>query len=181
MKKLFILVLVVVIIAGGWYVFSKREGAAEDIEVAQVTSKPDARNATFDFGDGQVTLENGTAFSAVGGDAFVQTETTLTDKIAYGDINDDKKSDAVVILTQNSGGSGTFVYIAGYVSGNVQYKGSNAVFIGDRVSPQTLSIDSNGGITLTYLDRRSDEPMAAAPTVSATKHFAYRNGKLIEQ
>ncbi|MBX4198725.1 hypothetical protein KW800_00365 [Candidatus Parcubacteria bacterium] len=182
MKKVLILSVLLIVAAVAWFFWPGRgSNATPEVKIAPATSKPDASNATFIFEDGPVTLKNGVGFSSSGGDAFVQTETGLADKTVYGDINDDSKNDAVVILTQDGFGSGFFIYVAAYVSGNVSYKGSNAVFIGDRISPQSISIDSKGLIKVKYLDRKPEEPFAAEPTVPTTKTYTYVSGELVEK
>ena len=66
------------------------------------------------------------------------------------------------------------------MSGPVNYKGSIATFLGDRVAPESISI-SKGVVTIKYLDRKEDEAFAAEPTVSVTKQFIYKNGELVEK
>lgn len=176
MKKLLLLVLLGLMTWSGYEYFYANNG--KKIELAVESSRPDARNASFLFEDGEVTLKNG---RNDGDDSsFIPTETYLTGEPAYGDINSDKKNDTVVLLVQNSGGSGVFVYIAGYVSGNVAYKGSNAVFVGDRISPTQVTIDDKGVIKLSYLDRAPNDPMSETPTIPKTKSFKYSAGTLEE-
>jgi hypothetical protein len=178
--KWFVLILVLAAIGTGvwWY---QKDAKVEDVELMPATSKPDPSNATFVFEDGEVELQGGQAVTNLIPDSAISTETSLVGEPVYGDINGDKKNDAIVLLAQNSGGSGVFVYIGAYVSGNVAYKGSNAVFIGDRVSPQSVTIGNTGLITLTYLDRKEDEAMAASPTVQRTKTFIWKDGQLEER
>ncbi len=185
MKRNLIIAAVVIIAAlGGWYIGHHREKATtkeEPVKIEPTVSHPDASNATFIFEDGSITLKKGAATTDVTPDGEVTQETTLTDDIAYGDINKDGKTDTAVLLVQNGSGSGVFLYVAAYVSGTVQYKGTNAVFIGDRVTPKAISVSTSGVIEVTYLDRKANEPMAADPTVSTTKYFVYRNGSLEEK
>ncbi|MDB5254405.1 MAG: hypothetical protein JWL80_471, partial [Parcubacteria group bacterium] len=105
-------------------------------------------------------------------------ETSLTDVRAYGDINGDGKDDTAALLIQIGGGSGEFVYLVGYVSGTVTYKGTNAVFIGDRIQPKTITI-KNGVVTVNFLDRKADESFADEPTVNTSKQFVYTKGTLV--
>lgn len=179
MKWILAIVLIVAVGAGFWWYQTNPRGV-DKIELAPATSKPDPSNGTFEFEDGSVTLKNGSAVTELSG-SVLTTETTLGSEPTYGDINGDKKNDAVVLLIQNSGGSGIFVYIAAYVSGNVTYKGSNAIFVGDRISPQTTTVNNDGLITLTYLDRKPDEAMAATPTIPVTKTFVFKGGRLEER
>ncbi len=179
MKKIFLVVLVLLIGFGVWYMF-KQTSPVSTYNSNTSSSQPDASNATFIFDDETITLKKGSnSISIVPGGEMTQ-DTTLTDIISYGDINGDKKNDAVVILVQAGGGSGVFVYIALYVSGPLNYKGSNTVFVGDRVEPKSISID-NGVITFKYLDRKPNEPYAAEPTVLTTKQFVYTKGALVEK
>ncbi|MBI1974712.1 MAG: hypothetical protein HYS51_02635 [Candidatus Zambryskibacteria bacterium] len=135
----------------------------------QESFKPNPSNATFAFEDGLITLSGGKS-----------EEVTLLDKLAYGDINTDYKTDAAMFLSQSSGGTGIFIYLATFVSGPLNYKGSNAVFLGDRISLQNISI-KNGVITVEYLDRKPDEGFAAEPTIPVSKQFVFRNGILEEK
>lgn len=173
MKKFIFLVIVVLLAWGAWYYTHRTP-------VPVVTSKPavitesghiDLSNATFTFDDGPVTLKNRTASTPIP-DSEETQDTFLSDAVGYGDINNDGKEDGAAILVQSSGGSGVFVYLAAYVSGPLGYKSTNTVFIGDRVTPQTVSI-KNGTVTLTYLDRKPDEALAADATVLTTKQFSY--------
>ncbi|MBX4189201.1 YdgA family protein [Candidatus Parcubacteria bacterium] len=185
MKKAAIIVVLVVIAGiGGWYLGHRREATStkqEPVKVAPTVDHPDASNATFLFEDGPVTLKKGAATTDVTPNGEVTQDTTLTDDIAYGDINKDGKTDTAVLLVQSGSGSGIFLYVGAYLSGVVTYKGSNTVFIGDRVTPKSVSVDKSGVITVTYLDRRANEPLAADPTVLTTKRFVYANSQLEEK
>ena len=139
---------------------------------------PDASSATFTFDDGsKVTLSKGKGQSNDQGD---NVQTTLLTVKGYGDLNGDGKNDAVLFLSQDGGGSGLFIYAAAFVSGPVGYKGTNAVFLGDRISPQSVSI-SHSVATVNYLDRKPDEPFSADPTVPTSKQFSYQNGQFVEK
>jgi len=159
MKKILI---VVVIIAALFYLFkdSKSEVKTTVPDNPDATFRPDPTLATFSGLEGEVTI--------------------LEEK-AYGDINGDQKPDTAVLLAESGGGSGVFIYAAAYVSGPVNYKGTNAVFLGDRIAPQTVSINAAGVIKVSYLDRAPDEAFAAEPTISVSKELIYRNGSLSEK
>ena len=178
MKKFLLLIIVLALISGFFYYKNSRSENLKINTPAGTNFKPDPSSATFDFDDlGKVTLSNGQ--SDTEDETGVNTETLLLQQRGSGDLNNDNKGDTVVLLAQSGGGSGVFIYLAAYVSGPVSYKGSNAVFVGDRISPQSVSV-SNGIITFKYLDRKPDEPFAAEPTVPTTKQYVYKNG-LIEE
>lgn len=180
MKKLTIIILVIIVGIGVWYFVNGKLNSDGAPVASTATSRPDASNATFIFDDGPITLKNGQSEQELVPSGAVTQETTLTGTTEYGDINEDKKDDAVAVLMQTSGGSGVFIYLAAYVSGPVNYKGTNAIFIGDRIEPKSISI-KNGVITLNYLDRKTNEPFSSKPTVSITQQFVYKNGELVKK
>jgi hypothetical protein len=185
MNKLLALVLVVGAIVG-FYLLRDRSATIDNTDSstnatssAPSSFRPDPSSATFTFDDGPVTLSRGKIERPIAqGSSFIE-EIVLTDKVAYGDINGDQKEDAAILILRSGGGSGSFIYVAAMVSGPVNYRGSNAVFIGDRIMPDTITVEG-ARIKVTYLDRRSDEPMAAQPTVPVTKEYIYRSGNLEE-
>lgn len=177
MKKIIILVLAVLAL-GGLYFFNNQSSEVPNFNSTGSVDKPDPSNATFTIDEEKVALSSGRLEREIEGG--IEEEIVLGELFAYGDINSDTKADTAAVLIQSGASSGIFVYVVGYVSGAVKYNGTNAVFLGDRVIPQTLDI-RNQTITVTYLDRRSDEPFAAEPTLSVTKNFVYRNGELQER
>jgi hypothetical protein len=179
MKKVIIIAVIVLVIFGLYIFKNKSEVKQVPDNNSQVsTLKPDPSNATFEFEGDTITLSKGKALVAIEGSS-IEEEVSLSTDMAYGDLNGDKKTDTAVILARAGGGSGVFIYVAGFVSGN-SYQGTNAVFIGDRIKPQSISID-NGVITVVYLDRRPSEPFAAEPTVKTTAEFVYKSGELQEK
>lgn len=141
---------------------------------------PDPSNATFIFDDGPITLSDGRSMRAATPQSALSEEIAIIDTVAYGDINQDNKEDTVLLLTRYGGGSGTFIYAAAFVSGPVSYKGSRVLFIGDRVAPQSISIN-RGIITVEYLDRNPSEAFAAEPTVLTSKQFIYSNSTNLQE
>ena len=127
-----------------------------------------------------ITLSAGRNETQITPTSALVEETVLLDKFAYGDVNADDKEDTALLLARYGGGSGTFIYVAVFVSGPVTYRGSDALFIGDRVAPQSISIN-NGIVTVDYLDRGPDEAFAAEPTIPTSKQFIYKNGEFVEK
>ena len=144
------------------------------------TFKPDPSNATFTFSDGPVTLSAGKSEKAITPGSAAIEEIVVVDKFAYGDINNDKKNDTALLLARYGAGSATFIYVAAFVSGPLNYKGSQTVLIGDRIAPQSISID-NSVITVNYLDRGPDEAFTTEPTISISKQFIWKDGGLEEK
>ena len=104
----------------------------------------------------------------------------LNDFTIQGDINGDGLNDSVVILDYSAGGSGTFYYVAVAIRGDKRYYGSDAIFIGDRVSLQDIKIQGNI-INIKYSDRYPWQSFRDKPSVEKEKHLIYKDGILRNQ
>jgi heat shock protein HslJ len=85
------------------------------------------------------------------------------------DFNSDGRMDIAFVLTQDTGGSGTFYYAVAAINTPDGYKGSNAVFLGDRIAPQATRMNSENGrvgvIEVAYVDRNEGEDFSVIPSV----------------
>jgi hypothetical protein len=122
----------------------------------------------------EIPLNNGRfEMPAAPGSAAMVTATVF-DSPAYGDLDGGGDIDAAVILVYQTGGSGTFYYIAAAIKRADGYQGTNAILLGDRVIPQAVRIQ-NRVIIVDFMDRGPAEPMAATPTINVRK-YAYLDG-----
>lgn len=80
------------------------------------------------------------------------------------DIDGDGVEDMVFLITQEAGGSGTFFYLVGALKDGNGYKGTHAVYIGDRIAPQTTNAGEGRQVVVNYADRAPGEPFTATPT-----------------
>lgn len=82
----------------------------------------------------------------------------------YGDLDGDGDDDAVLMLYEQAGGSGTFYYVAVAINEDGVYRGTDTLFIGDRIAPQTLRIQ-DGRPIVTYADRGPKDPFSVQPSI----------------
>jgi hypothetical protein len=164
-KKIWLIVfvgLVVVLAIGGKYLF-----------ITDKKSSPifDSLNATYSVNGQSVSLINGKAQTpAAPGSASNITTMVFGDPVS-GDLNGDGTTDAVIMLTQDDGGSGTFYYVAVAINTPSQGAvGTNAVLLGDRIAPQTIEIQ-NGQIVVNYADRAPGDPMTTQPSMGKTLYL----------
>jgi hypothetical protein len=134
-------------------------------------------NATYLIENQAVQLVNGRAEVQAAPGSAIKITTVVFGKPAYGDLNHDGREDAALFLVHDPGGSGTFYYVAAAVDAGDSYQGTNAVFLGDRVSPRTIDI-CNGVIIAEFDDRKPDQPMAAAPSIGETIYLELNEGSL---
>ena len=124
----------------------------------------------------QVTLVNGRDSRIDSPENLIMTQ---IGKIATGDLNDDGKDDAAVLLFSNYGGSGTFGELAVVVIEDGILEQVASAFLGDRVVIQSLAIE-NGVISVHMLTHGPKDPMAA-PTLRRTERFKLVDNKLVKQ
>jgi len=135
----------------------------------EFTSCPeDYKNIAYEIEGQSVKLTNG-----------ISGTTRYFGNEIVGDLNGDGTGDIAFLLTQNPGGSGTFYYVAVALKTTDGYQGTNALFLGDRIAPQTTEI-RNEEVIVNYADRKIDEPMTTKPSVGVSKYFKVINNKLVE-
>ncbi len=141
----------------------------------------DIMNTTYELESESVKLINGKHEREAAPGSASKVTTMIWGEPVVGDLNNDGQEDAAVILTHSGGGSGTFYYVAAAVKdpAGEQYAGTNAILLGDRIAPQTISIHE-GIITVNYAERRSDEPMTAQPSVGVSKYLRIDGSDLKE-
>ena len=136
-------------------------------------------NASYIIENDRVQLDNGRAeWQAAPGSAS-KIKIALLGETIYGALNNDGDGDAVIFLTYQGGGSGTFIYLGAALLENGNYQGTNGVWLGDRIGMPTATI-KNGLITINYLDRTPDESMATTPSVEQTRYFILDHSTLRE-
>ena len=74
-------------------------------------------------------------------------------------------------------GSGRFFYVAGALIINGAFRGTNAIWLGDRITPPDLQI-RNGILIVRYADRGHGEPMVTTPTVHMATYLILKNAQL---
>ena len=137
-------------------------------------------NTTYmiqDAPNGDVALKEGKAEEEIAPGSASKYTAQLGDQLANGTL--DGKAYAATILITSGGGSGTFYNVAAVPNNNGTPGTGITFFLGDRIQVQSLKIE-NGAIHVSYLDRKADEPMTAAPTVAQSKVLVIDNGKLAE-
>ena len=175
-NKIIIIAIIIVIIAGIGYWFYQSQ--LETNKTPKEKFVFDQKNCTYNIDGKDITLKDGLAEEVIP-DSSSKIVTRYFGNEAFGDFNNDGLSDVAFLFSQNSGGSGTFYYIAVALNGTDKCLGTNAIFFGDRIAPQTTEF-RNGEIILNYADRKINEPMVAHPSIGVSKYFKVSENKLIE-
>lgn len=155
------------------------QAGSERIPVSGNGSSADPRNAIYTVERRPVPLRDGRHEAEIAPGSAAKAVTSVFGAPAFGDLDGDGDEDAVLLLVHDPGGSGTFYYMAASINDNGRSRGTEAVFLGDRISPQRIGI-RNGVVVVDYADRRPGEPMATPPSIGTTKCLAFRDGGLAE-
>jgi hypothetical protein len=129
---------------------------------------------------GIAQLTNGAFEEPAAPGSAAMTRIQLGPAQAFGDINGDGAEDAAVTLVVDSGGSGTFTYLALVLNQDGALRVLPAAFIGDRVVVRSLSIQP-GQVVVDLLTRAADEPMSVEPTDQQRLVFNLSGGQLVQQ
>ncbi len=89
------------------------------------------------------------------------------------DFNADGRDDVAFLITQTTGGSGTFYYLVAALNTADGYIGSEAVFVGDRIAPQSTVMGRGTIVIVNYADRNVDEDMSVQPSVGKSLYLLF--------
>ena len=136
----------------------------------QATIPTDYKDAEYIIEGERVKLKDGIALTEVVPNSASKTTTQYFGNEVVTDLNNDGREDIVFLLTQNSGGSGTFYYVVAALNTKSGYIGSEAYLLGDRIAPQTTEVSQNPNhknvIVVNYAERAEGEPMTSSPSVA---------------
>lgn len=175
-KAYFIFIILLVVVAG--YSIWRSEHLVEPTAESFLFGA-DSLNASY-FVDGEViTFVDGRhEREIIAGSSLRETIQVFGVPVA-GDLNGDGIEDMAVLLVKNSGGSGTFYYVAVAIQEVGGWRGTNALLLGDRVAPQNVEI-RNGVVIANYAERAPGESFADRPSVGVSKYSIFENGVLKE-
>jgi len=131
-------------------------------------------NHTYSIEKEKVLLHNGYARVTIPGSAAAII-TRVIHKPVYVDLDGDNVREAVSILMQQTGGTGSFYYLAVADGGD---KIIESYFLGDRIKIISVQVVNNI-IIVEYLERAVAQSMASKPTVKVSKKFKLDGEKIV--
>ena len=146
-KRIFGLCVVIVVGVFGFiigeslmYISSSQSSSSQQTSPI-VANSP--QNATYSIEGQSVTLVNGVSEVAAAPGSASKVITRYFGNAVTLDLNGDGRPDSVFILTQNTGGTGTFYYVVAALNMPNGYVGSHGLLLGDRIAPQTTEVSQN--------------------------------------
>lgn len=99
---------------------------------------------------------------------------TMQDLFGIGDLNSDGRQDAAVILAENYGGTGTFVYLVPVFDSGGSLSASSGTFLGDRVMVNSLGIEA-GTIKMEIRVHAPNDSLCC-PSQEMTQDYRFYSG-----
>ncbi len=174
MKKIYLVIaLSLIVLASVVYMRTVRVSRLEP-QVALVGARS-YKDATYSIDGKLVTLVSGVAEAETAQGRASKTITRYFGNDLSVDLNNDGKLDVVFLLTQQTGGSGTFYYAVSAIQTDHGYIGSDGYLLGDRVAPQAITMSQNptqqNVVVVNYVERRAGEPMTTPPSVGKSVYL----------
>ena len=168
MKKVTGFIIVCAVAVAGYLVFSQLE-KEKGVET-------DYKNTSYLIEGNSVQLIDGYSESDVVSGSATKTITRYFGNELVTDLDGDGDDDVAFILTQETGGSGTFYYaVAALHTENDGYVGSDGYLLGDRIAPQSTNVSPNprhkNVVVFNYADRAQGESMSTQPSVGKSVYL----------
>lgn len=164
-------VFIILIISVGIYKFNFTNGG-------DVIPKNDPLNLTYKISGKDYTLVNGRVEKEIAPGSASKEIVMAFGEPVYADLDGDGVADdAVMYITQETGGSGTFFYVVEVINKDGVFKGTDAMFIGDRVAPQNINI-IDGRAVANFAERKAGESFAVPPSVGKSIYIKLDTEKM---
>lgn len=175
LKEILLLIFVVVLLMVGMnFLPPPHNFVPKNNEEGKIKLAQSYLDATYVLDGREIKLTNGVSEIEVAPGSASKIITRYFGNEVNHDLNDDGLEDIAFLLTQETGGSGTFFYVVAALNTPSGYIGSDAVLLGDRIAPQTTHMEEeeiDGGtrrqnvIVVNYAVRLPGEPMTVQPSM----------------
>lgn len=171
MKKVIILIAGVIVLAvGGFYAFN-----AYIYNEKQAPATANYKDAEYMIDGQKIQLTNGVSEVEAAPGSASKIITKYFGNELKTDLDGDGREDVAFLLTQETGGSGTFYYAVAALNTDRGYVGSDAYFLGDRIAPQSTTHSPNPRhkyvVVFNYADRAAGEPMSVQPSIGKSAYL----------
>ncbi len=168
MRKIFLSVVLVLLLVGSFVVL--RHDSVDEVD-----TQSDYRNISYMVDGEEVRLVDGVAETEVAPGSAAKKVTRYFGNEFNTDLDGDGRDDVVFLITQETGGSGTFFYVVAALNTVDGYRGSDGYLLGDRIAPQSINQSTNPRhvrvIVANYAERAIGEPMTTAPSVGKSAYL----------
>lgn len=173
-KIVFYIVGIVICLFIAFFVldFVKNKLGDKNNNIIPEMTTPDVKNMSYIVSGEIFNLKNGRAENTYSTSSASKNILNIFGEPVYGDLNGDSVMDAVILLENNTGGSGMFYYAVLVINTGTTSKPTNAMLLGDRIAPQTVEIQ-DGHALYNFAERRYGEPMTTRPSMGKSVWVYY--------
>lgn len=161
MKKPLWVALAVALAAVAVFVFVRDTRHGED--AAAVNNQP-VGSLDVTIENRSFTLVDGVAEKPAAPDSAAKDTLRMVGPEVRGDVTGDGAPEVALLLSNDSGGSGTFYYAVLAIANGNSWHATNALPLGDRIKPKGIEF-TDGHFVYRFLERAPGQPMAETPTV----------------
>lgn len=171
MKNILIVSIVILcLLLGGWWYVRTTSENTPDAGFEMPVSTSDPRDISYTIEGEIFTLRKGSAEKELAPGSVSKNTVSIFGQPILGDIDADGDYDALVLLENDRGGSGTFYYVALAMNIDGVYASTDTILLGDRIAPQTFSIEGDTAV-VNYADRAPGEPFTTPPSVGKSLYL----------
>lgn len=143
--------------------------AGSPARVAPFSGNP--ASGTYALEGQEITLRGGSG-SAAG------VEVTLTGAHLDADLNEDGRTDRVVVLGRDAG-DGSVLYLSALLSDGDAYRAAGAARLGERLVVKSLSVGDDGAVRARLLVPDPKAKDKVRPSKAVERRFSLRNGVFV--
>ncbi len=169
---LFAVVLAVLFYALNTYIYTEKQ-ARSPLPPAPTVS--DYKDADYQIDGTVVHLSHGVSETEAAPGSASKITTRYFGNEYKTDLNHDGREDVVFLLTQETGGSGTFYYVVAALNTEQGYVGSDGYLLGDRIAPQSTGPSQSPRhkdvVVVNYAERAAGEPVTTPPSVGRSAYL----------
>lgn len=170
MKIISIIIIIIGLAISSVYFYKNVK--TDTAEPVNNSFESDPLNTSYRVNQESFTLVDGLAEKEIVPGSASKNKLIVFGEPSFGDIDGDGDDDAVLILVNQTGGSGTFYYAAISVNVDGHYKGTDAILLGDRISPQNFYVEGNKAV-VNYVKRNFGEDFSVQPSVAESLYMTF--------
>jgi hypothetical protein len=129
---------------------------------------------------GLARLKNGVYLEPAAPGSVAEIAVRATSLHAFGDLDGDGATDAVIVLESDPGGSGVFFDLAAALNRGGQPLPLAAVALGDRVQVRSVTIADDGSVQVTLRKHGPNDPLCC-PTLDVVLHYRLEGDHLVNE
>jgi hypothetical protein len=173
-KKITSFIILCLAAVTGYLAFSTYN-KTEELKRDQPPVTPSYKNISYLIDGQSVELNDGYSESLISPGSAAKVTTRYFGNELFTDLDGDGDDDVAFILTQETGGSGTFYYAVAAINTENGYLGSDGYLLGDLIAPQSTNVSQNprhkNVVVFNYAIRAEGEPMTTQPSVGKSVYL----------